>query len=78
MNDAERLRLAYQTDGGRWIGPTERQRCEKHPRRWVLFRWEWHGERDEDSLSGGEPVFVRSCGACVAEERDAWRDAWDE
>lgn len=72
MNDDERMRLAFQTEGDRWIGPTERERCTKHPRRWVLYRWEWHGERDD--ISGGEPVIVRGCGSC--REDDANADRW--
>lgn len=64
MTDVDRVRLAVQR-GGRMLGPPERQRCVRHPRRWEIYRWTW--QIDEDPTSGDAEI-VRGCGACSDEE----------
>lgn len=64
MNDEDRVRLATPS-GGRMLGPVERERCSKHPRRWVLYRWVWYpGGGPEDGI----PETVRGCGSCNEED----------
>ena len=65
MNDDDRVRLATRSGDG-MLGPIERERCAKHPRRWTSYRWVWDVGGD---ISGGEPVVVRSCAECLAEDR---------
>lgn len=43
---------------------TVRQRCEKHPRRWVIFEWVWReGSSEEDS----DARLFRGCKLCDEE-----------
>lgn len=64
MTDADRVRLA--TSSGRLLlGPCERQRCAKHPRRWEIYRWRWPVDAGPDA---GDVEVVRSCLACSEEE----------
>jgi hypothetical protein len=73
MNDSERIIKAVRR-GNRMLGPAERERCAKHPRRWVIFRWEWDvpgpDETHEDCISGSEPEVIRGCAMCDAESED--------
>ena len=66
MTDEDRVRLATPS-GGRMLGPIERERCTKHRRRWVLFRWVWPIGEDPGS---SEPEIVRGCGTCWEEYKD--------
>lgn len=70
LSDADRIRLATR-DGDKMIGPKERSRCEKHRRRWNIYRWVWQmpapGETHEDTISSSEPEYVRACSDCEAE-----------
>lgn len=65
-NDTQRIELATPR-GARMIGPTEGERCPKHPRRWIMYRWTW--KRGEDPTSG-DAELVRGCGACNDEDGD--------
>lgn len=66
MTDSDRIRLAT-PNGGKMLGSVERERCSKHPRRWVLYRWVW----DVDGMiECGEPQVVRGCGTCWEEHED--------
>jgi hypothetical protein len=64
MTDADRVTLAVQR-GTRMLGPTERQRCQRHPRRWELYRWTWRVGEDPTS---GDAEIVRGCASCADEE----------
>jgi hypothetical protein len=71
MTDADRI-IKSVRDGARMLGPSERQRCEKHPTRWVTYRWVWNvpegDETHEDMLaSSSEPQTIRPCSVCEAE-----------
>jgi hypothetical protein len=64
LSDDDRVRLAVKR-GGWMLGPSELQRCAKHPRRWETYRWTWLvGSAPED----GEPEFLRTCTACAEED----------
>ena len=73
MNDADRIARAIQ-----WrtlmMGPKERYRCDRHPTRWVIFRWTWdvpgEGATHEDAITSGEPECIRACAVCDAEIED--------
>ena len=65
MDDEGRVRLATRS-GGKMLGPVERERCGKHPRRWTMYRWVWAVDGD---ISGAEPLVVRSCAECLDEDR---------
>ena len=67
IDDAERTALAYRS-GGYMVGPDERERCSRHPRRWVIFRWVW---QVGDDVTGADPQVVRGCRACLDEQRAA-------
>jgi hypothetical protein len=67
MNDGDRVRLATPS-GDKMLGPIERERCGKHRRRWVLYRWVWDAGEGGD-ISGGEPQVMRSCAECLAEDQ---------
>lgn len=67
MNDDDRIRLATRS-GRNMLGPIERERCHKHKTRWVMYRWVWDAGPGGD-ISGGEPEVVRSCAACLEDER---------
>lgn len=49
-------------------GPSERYRCDLHPRRWVIFRWWWPVPDDGCHLtalqSDSETEVLRGCGSC--------------
>jgi len=47
------------------LGPIERERCARHPKRWTSYRWTWDVDGD---ITGGEPEIVRGCADCAAEE----------
>jgi hypothetical protein len=59
------------------LGPLERERCPKHPRRWVIFRWVWtvpgEGEDPIDVISGAEPEAIRACQQCDEAESENYR-----
>lgn len=63
MNDDDRVRLAYRA-GNMMYGPKEWQRCLRHPKRWVIYRWVWHVDNGPDYAN---PQYVRRCGACSEE-----------
>jgi hypothetical protein len=65
VNDDDRARLAT-PHGNLMLGPIERERCDKHRRRWKLFRWVWSKDGD---ISAAEPEIVRSCAQCLEEDR---------
>lgn len=67
MNDADRVRLAKRGGkrGSRMLGPDERQRCARHPKRWEIYRWTW---TVGGSIENGEPDIVRGCAECIAED----------
>jgi len=67
MTDADRIARAT-LRGSRMLGPVERQRCPRHPRRWVSYRWTW---RAGSSIEDGDTETVRDCTACVDEERSS-------
>lgn len=64
MTDATRIALA-EPRGKRMAGPVERQRCQRHPTRWEMFRWTWPIDAGPES---GDVEIVRSCEACADEE----------
>lgn len=64
MTDEDRIRLAV-SNGRLMLGPKERQRCARHPRRWEIYRWTWPLGGAPDH---GEPECVRSCATCADEE----------
>jgi len=83
-DDAQRIELAIKS-GGRMLGPVERERCTRHKRRWILWRWTWpcpatdEGETHLDCLeNSSEQECVRGCGACAAEERAREMDGYDD
>ena len=53
-------------------GPARRHRCDKHPRNWRTYRWDWPVLEDGDHVcamqSDSEPVTVRECPKCLAEQ----------
>lgn len=69
MTDEERIAKATRK-GSRMIGPTERERCSVHPRRWTTYRWEWDvptgSETQIDCISNGDAVPLRPCADCEA------------
>lgn len=68
LTDAERIRHATKS-GRRMLGPFERERCSKHKRRWITFRWTWDADEDQQAaIECGEPEIVRGCGTCDDEE----------
>jgi hypothetical protein len=73
MTDADRINKSVR-HGARMLGPSERQRCAKHPTRWETYRWTWHvpgeGETHEQMIEGGDVQSVRACAACNAENED--------
>lgn len=74
LTDDDRIRLAVKS-GGTMLGPNERERCTRHKRRWILFRWTWDvpadGETHVENLEGGgEPEIVRGCAECNKETND--------
>lgn len=64
IDDEIRVANAVQS-GSHMLGPIERERCHKHRRRWVLYRWVWSADGD---ITGGEPEVVRGCAECRAED----------
>jgi hypothetical protein len=60
MTDERRIELATPR-GSRMIGPLERQRCSRHPSRWMTYRWTWSKDGDPSS---GDGEIVRGCAAC--------------
>lgn len=44
----------------------ERQRCDKHPRRWETWCWVWYGTADGESDS--EPETLHGCRECAEEQ----------
>lgn len=64
VTDADRIAAAT-VRGTRMIGPDERQRCARHPKRWQIYRWTWPVG---DSPENGTPEIVRGCGACAEAE----------
>jgi len=63
MDDEDRKRLAV-PHGRHMLGPLERERCSKHRRRWITYRWVWLQGEDPSS---SEPAIVRGCAECNAE-----------
>lgn len=58
-------------------GPKERERCDKHPARWVIYCWTWPVPQDDEThldclQACGEPETIRSCATCDDEARDPW------
>lgn len=76
MTDEDRVRLAFRS-GGRMVGPDERERCQRHPRRWTIYRWTWDLPEAGGDISGGDVEIVRGCGSCLEEDRRA-ADDWDD
>lgn len=81
MNDADRLaqarvitirRNAKGVEQTLYHGPTERQRCAKHPRNTETYRWTWWhdagGMTPEEALENGDAEVVRGCSKCAAED----------
>lgn len=64
MNDNDRIRLATPS-GGMMLGPIERERCSRHRRRWVLFRWVWEVDGE---ISSANPRVERGCAECAQED----------
>ena len=69
-NDEDRTRLAKpNASGTRMLGPIERERCSKHRRRWVTFRWVWNTPENGDHLDAIEsdswPEIEHSCVLCA-------------
>lgn len=62
MNDDDRAQLAVRK-GATMLGPLEKERCSRHPRRWRTYRWTWRA--DDGDISSSEPVIVRDCAACI-------------
>lgn len=63
MTDEVRVAQAVRS-GRRMLGPAERQRCARHPKRWEIYRWTWDvGDVPEN----GETELVRGCGSCSEE-----------
>jgi hypothetical protein len=73
IDDQERIRRATQS-GSRMLGPKERQRCAKHPKRWEIYRWVWTVPDDGDHLtaiqSDSDTEVLRSCAECIEEPED--------
>lgn len=73
LSDEDRIRLAtVSKSGDKMLGPEERQRCAKHPRRWETFRWTWpvpgEGETNQDMIENAADAHpVRGCAACEDE-----------
>jgi hypothetical protein len=74
--DSQRIERAtvVRTVGDRtyYRGPVERQRCDKHPKRWETYRWMWSvgpGEAPEDCIENASDCeYVRGCSACAEED----------
>lgn len=70
-SDEDRIRLATQS-GRKMLGPKERHRCDRHPRRWVIYRWVWPVPGDDDHLtaiqSDSDTEILRSCADCDDED----------
>ena len=47
---------------------TERWRCPKHPRRWVIGRWSW---RDGETIEDADGSIVHGCAECDSEDEEA-------
>ncbi len=71
LNDGQRV-LEATRKGQRMLGPLERARCAKHPKRWETFRWSWPVPEDGEHLraleAAGEAHVVRQCSCCAEEE----------
>lgn len=67
LSDEDRVRLA-KPFVDKMLGPIERERCHKHPRRWLTFRWVWDAG---GSIECGDIEAVRSCAQCLDDERNA-------
>ena len=66
MDDETRIAKAVKS-GGRMLGPLERQRCNRHPRRWTAFRWVWTVGGD---ISAADVESVRPCAQCLEDDRN--------
>lgn len=66
MTDEERIaRSTLSSDGRRRVGPVERARCLRHPRRWVTYRWTWPSDHTPEAA---DVSYVRDCLQCLAED----------
>ena len=64
--DADRALLATPSaDGQTMLGPAECQRCARHPRRRVTYRWSWPAGQ---GLEAGDADELRACEDCAAED----------
>lgn len=68
IGDTGRERRAVRA-GNLMLGPVERERCERHKRRWRTFRWVW---RVGEDISSATPDVVRPCAECVQEDQASW------
>ncbi len=72
MTDAERIAAAKPSASGRrMLGPLEKERCPRHPRRWVTIRWVWAVPANGDhqtALECGEAQIVHACTICEDDE----------
>ena len=64
VTDEERIAKSHRV-GHKMYGPTERQRCGKHPTRWETYRWVWPVGASPEV---GDAQYARSCTVCMKEE----------
>ena len=68
--DADRTTLAKPSaDDRTMLGPAECQRCARHPRRRLTYRWEWPAGSGPEA--GDAVELLRGCEDCADEEDGA-------